>query len=708
MKRFYTIALLVACITSIYGQMEVYNYRTKEKVMPVRTCSQVGGLFLPSQGTLRVLIVFCKFPEDSYTPSDPARAQLWPLNGNPYNMNSWVDTSWTGTPTPGSLTDYFDQMSLHNLHVIGDVVSVTALHTKDYYIYNHKRMGDIQGEIITQQLDPVINFAKYDNWDLSSAYNHPNQPDGVVDYVFFVWRNIAMEYSNDDRDWIMTTLDFYWYGSTDIWNVPVDNGARIVGDQGCTIPDYFYKDAFRFSIHEFAHDLIGHNNMHNGHAFWAMLSGYEVRSYMINAFERYLLGWCNLTTIDTTTQTISNATLTDYITTGNAYRFVIDAATDQYFYVENHQRISNWDKSSSDLNEKGLYVIRQDAFSDPTCGANFMKLISAAGRFDWNVIRWDQNDWGNGQLPVVRCGPPNRGTGWFAADKIPFYNPGLGTTLNYETLYREGPNNTHQVVLARNGEGKDAFRPGFVEVFSPWSNPNSQRADGQATGIGFQLKSMANGLAIFDIYVKTASSAAPSIPQGITISSSAQNHPVITWQANTEPNLSSYKIYKKRSSGSDWVLCASTTSTSYQDYCEQTSGGGTTYTVQYKVSAVNQLTKESLPAGPVSIVALGANLDKQTGDSNIKGKQQDFSLSPNYPNPFNPTTTINYTIQGNGNVVLKVFDVLGREVSTLVNEVKTAGEYSITFNASHLPSGIYFYSLHAGNFSAVKKMVLIK
>ena len=86
----------------------------------------------------------------------------------------------------------------------------------------------------------------------------------------------------------------------------------------------------------------------------------------------------------------------------------------------------------------------------------------------------------------------------------------------------------------------------------------------------------------------------------------------------------------------------------------------------------------------------------------------DFSLSQNYPNPFNPTTSIGYQLPVNSFVSLKVYDVLGNEVASLVNEQKTAGEYNAVFNASSLGSGVYFYVLKAGNFVQSRKMMLIK
>ncbi len=97
---------------------------------------------------------------------------------------------------------------------------------------------------------------------------------------------------------------------------------------------------------------------------------------------------------------------------------------------------------------------------------------------------------------------------------------------------------------------------------------------------------------------------------------------------------------------------------------------------------------------------------------------RDFYLSQNYPNPFNPSTTIKYSIPTSsplangrteeGFVTLKVYDALGREVATLVNEAKSPGYYSVNFNAVNLPSGLYYYRLTAGEFSQTKKMILMK
>ncbi|NWF51286.1 MAG: T9SS type A sorting domain-containing protein [Ignavibacteriaceae bacterium] len=91
----------------------------------------------------------------------------------------------------------------------------------------------------------------------------------------------------------------------------------------------------------------------------------------------------------------------------------------------------------------------------------------------------------------------------------------------------------------------------------------------------------------------------------------------------------------------------------------------------------------------------------------------EYELTQNYPNPFNPSTKIRYSIPSNvkgktSNVILKVYDVLGNKVATLVDEYKTAGSYEVDFDAAGLSSGVYFYKFTSGSYSLTKKMVLMR
>ena len=93
---------------------------------------------------------------------------------------------------------------------------------------------------------------------------------------------------------------------------------------------------------------------------------------------------------------------------------------------------------------------------------------------------------------------------------------------------------------------------------------------------------------------------------------------------------------------------------------------------------------------------------------NSSSAPKTYQLLQNYPNPFNPTTEFSYMLPEDGHVVLKVFNVLGQEISTIVDEFQTTGNKSISFDARNLPSGLYFYKMQAGKFTAIKKMMLVK
>ena len=245
--------------------------------------TQVGGLYLPSTGTINVLIIFAQFPDDNYDINNSS----WPKGGAPLNPingnNTWIDQTWSTNPTQGSLTHYFNEMSYNKLHFIGNTVSVITPHSRQWYLDNNKKRYDIQKETI-QQLDQTMDFSQYDNWTYNSNYNFTNRPDGTVEMVFFVWRNIANDLPNPSG--IYSQLNMGRYGDVG-WpnpNISVDNGQRTIqtywaagGGGGATLTDYFSENMFRFIIHEYAHYLEGGNNMHVGFGFWGMLSGWGIK-----------------------------------------------------------------------------------------------------------------------------------------------------------------------------------------------------------------------------------------------------------------------------------------------------------------------------------------------------------------------------------------------------------------------------------------------
>ena len=120
---------------------------------------------------------------------------------------------------------------------------------------------------------------------------------------------------------------------------------------------------------------------------------------------------------------------------------------------------------------------------------------------------------------------------------------------------------------------------------------------------------------------------------------------------------------------------------------------------------------EKLASSDGSIVDKWSNWGEEFDDYSLSseaGTPSEFALHPVYPNPFNSVTTLSYDLPKDDNVLLLVYDVMGREVVRLMDEYKSAGTYEITFDASNLVSGVYFVRLVAGDFTETQKIVLMK
>ena len=149
------------------------------------------------------------------------------------------------------------------------------------------------------------------------------------------------------------------------------------------------------------------------------------------------------------------------------------------------------------------------------------------------------------------------------------------------------------------------------------------------------------------------------------------------------------------------------------EYSDTTSDDFTnsTFWLAYKFGIVRK--KEGFPYWSLWNL-IGAEInDKKYGEvtsvnNSPEGEPKDYYLSSNYPNPFNPATKINFEIPQSGNVIIKIYDINGKEVMQLLNEEKTTGKHTVTFDGSNLSSGIYFCRMQAGNYSSTRKIVLLK
>jgi hypothetical protein len=190
-----------------------------------------------------------------------------------------------------------------------------------------------------------------------------------------------------------------------------------------------------------------------------------------------------------------------------------------------------------------------------------------------------------------------------------------------------------------------------------------------------------------------------NIPVELTgFSASVQGNDVmLNWSTATELNNSGFEIEKKSSSqNSDFSSIAfipgrgTTTEISSYSYSDKNLNNGT-YNYRLKQIDYN---------GSYTYYNLEETIE-------IKSPFK-FELAQNYPNPFNPSTALSFVIAHQSLVSLKVFDILGNEIATLINEEKHPGVYEVEFSASTLPSGVYFYQMKAGSFIQTRKMVLLR
>lgn len=203
-------------------------------------------------------------------------------------------------------------------------------------------------------------------------------------------------------------------------------------------------------------------------------------------------------------------------------------------------------------------------------------------------------------------------------------------------------------------------------------------------------------------------------------------HPKLLLFNRGDRDFLKYRIYKRGAyTNWTWSLWDSTTNDYYIDEIEELDTTSSPITpaatpnLRYLVTTVDESYKESINSdiiGYASIICLTCPPEpfdpEEEGRPGFSGTTsndipQKFSLS-NYPNPFNPVTTISFDLPQAEFVKLKVYDMQGREISTLVNEFKTPGSYNVRFNASNFASGIYFYKFEAGSFMQIRKIVLIK
>ncbi len=298
------------------------------------------------------------------------------------------------------------------------------------------------------------------------------------------------------------------------------------------------------------------------------------------------------------------------------------------------------------------------------------------------------------------------------------------------------------------GDRYDAWNIGYNQIFSPYSSPNTNSWDNVSTGIFIYYSGLNNSIADLKIYrtnnggynlVQILAQTPPSKPMGLSVDYYSETEdimrPIVTWNHNKEPDMlrddlkKRYKIWRATASSmasvpADYILLKtididSGTAPVYIDtsiialgsYFHGT-GGQMQYPVRYTVQAIDKYQDSSVRSDFGSAIGLLYCGDACAfgEDNNLQNEQspKKYSLNQNYPNPFNPLTKIKYDLPNDNFVTIKIYDILGKELLNLVNEFKQAGSYSVTFDATNYPSGVYYYKIKTGSFVQVRKMILIR
>ncbi len=694
---------------------------------------QYGGVHLPEEGTIRALVLFIQFPDDQLESTN------WPKDQMPTYANHYIDSEVLPVPTPKSITDYFHVMSNGRLHLIGDIYPdvITTEHTRKWYIKNfdnlnysrQDRFGYINREVLVS-IDDEVDYLLYDTWGKENGV-FINDPDGKVEMIIMVYRNHARDYRVDEWVEIEEALGLNFWG-TALLGYANSNTVDIVTD-GTTIDmsgfpgsGLMYKNGFfhesywggnyGFKLgllaHEFGHYLWGgiHPTIEN----LGIMGGTGLAP---NSVERERMGWLQFTDIIE-----PNISIPDFVTQNTALRIPLNG-TEEYFAIENRQQLSMYD----DMHDRtGIYITHVTGASSSNMG--IMDLECADGEQLWFISELIQNPYNtacdmmaiwtnNGPYPPPQIGP--HGYGKDERDYIRASDP---CTNGYKNYYKVFDIINDQLVLTEehSGDVEDAFNMEYNQVFSTWSNPTTYKADNTTSDKALEIVSYNSGNNSFNLkyYDGNPEDASPSKPQFLQLSN-LDSHPHLTWIGNIEPDLATYKVYKKI--GSDEFVLVSTRAWDVNSFYDTNTTIVTGYPVanetiaQYKITAIDNQSKESTYSNIVKARVAGMPDEKSLSldprnpyTSSLKTIPNEYAVSQNFPNPFNPTTTISFDLPQESFVKLFIYDINGRKVVTLVNEQLSEGSYNAKFDAANFPSGIYIYKITAGSFSQIKRMLLIK
>ena len=670
-----------------------------------------------------------------------------------------------------TLSDFFCEMSLGEYDVIGDEISITLPKSSLYYKDTlHLTEGwGFMSRYILKYIDSTrdIDWSRYDNWSSDNGWEF--EPDGTAEMILMNYRNVPNNngwFCSPGTGGVATLkLDSsITFGNT---TIGCDNGIIAINFGHATGQSLAILE-HEFSHKLFGASFINSNDngLHLNIGF--MTKTTSNTSFIMTPMERSASAVTYIPVNLINSTGIYTDTLPDFTESGVTYKIKIPGTTSDYFWIANHQKKSLYDgvarggKNCYEINfaeidpfcsdGKGLFVYHEGV----SCYENINSpydVISAEGKYNWEIDR-------TVQVPRQKYYFPMN-------DEFTIFKITSASRYHGRDEYRKSVNFTEQfladdicsnnpedysVAWENRGDNFDAFNIGYEEIFSPYSNPATGSCDSTLTGLTIALteQNSTTGAIVVKIYYNNDAQALidlpPSKPKNVKVSRSffgnpgtGTFYPKITWDQNIEPDFYNagfngpnqvepkYEIYRGDSAVCDvqpvYTLIASVESdvTEFTDssvtllfydslyYIEPCYDEFLTYS--YKIAAKDNRGNSSLKSERGLVSGYETCGNSEEGDSPISLQNSDTPKkysAYNYPNPFNPVTNIKFEMPDDNFISIKIYDVLGREVKVLVNEFKTAGRYNITFDGNNLPSGIYYYKIESGNFTQVRKMILLK
>ena len=694
------IAMLLAAVSPVLGQNALYPAQLCG-VHPgspiVRSLDDTGGIYVTSRGTLRVLLVFASFPDDE-TPHP-----FWPPHSPPLFMSQFIDTdSTTNSQTPFNLTNYFRQMSLGQFRFVGDAIWVESAHSQEEY--RNGSYGRANWSMLQESVDPLVDFSRYDNWTRVSNYNHLNAPDSIVDMIIVVWRTTMWgmlgEASLGYKPGFVVDGKRIEMGFPEYVPLPVGSGVTC---------EYPYADSpyqvMQTMVHEVSHWLLGGPHPYNGttlsgkHAYWGMLCNGERVSSCANAYERERLGWITVPEI----QPDQDIVLTDYVSTGIACKYhPANGEPLEYLYVENHQRTTTFDDVTSNPDDRGVWVLQQEG---PYVELDNLRTRPSDGYWKWDnplttTLCFAQ------ELPVFRRGEPGIFTGQSHRDQIPTQT----SAINWMFVYQDTASQPQCGAFFRGEDFHGAFNRNTSSVFSPFSNPPSTTWGGQSTPFSLEIVNE-EGNSVTVRYHSNPLDAAPArryLGHHPAVHDTLPGPLSLAWGEQwpdgqrLEADVNWSELQWQVGQSGIWTTVYSGHATSWTDTNNLYDSAGT-QSVRFRVRVRDAQNKYSSWSNVFHSAMVTTN-----GVENRDASHERYGLDDNYPNPFNPTTRVRFHVGDAVHVTLRIFDVLGSEVRTLVDEDLQPGSYERSFDGRGLSSGVYVCRLQAGEFTQMHKLLLLR